>query len=88
MDLIEPVRPGFGFFILVPDKSGGKLQTLRDLQTHTVHICDEHQHACQLLTALNDTELVRLLDGVDRILASVGQPNYVGTGGLGLQQIG
>jgi hypothetical protein len=49
---------------------------------------DEHQHAGQALSALDDAELGRLLDRVDGVAAGIGQADDLGLGGLGLQQEG
>jgi hypothetical protein len=53
-----------------------------------VHVGHEHQQAGQLLAALGDAELGRLLDRVDGVAAGVGQADDLGLRRLRLQQEG
>ena len=41
----------------------------------------------ELLPGADDTEFMRLLDGVDRVLSGICQTNHLGAGRLGLQEI-
>ena len=51
-----------------------------------MHIGDEHEQAGEVLSAGDDAELGRLLDGVRRIGPGVGESDDLGARGLRLQQ--
>src|SRR5579883_1715969 len=78
--------PGARLVVHVPVEGLGQHQALRDRQGERLNVGGEHQQACQLLAALDDTELARLLDRVDRVLAGVGETDDLGLRRLGLQQ--
>src|SRR5262249_48223198 len=61
-------------------------EALRGLQTERVDVGDEDEQAGEPLAALDNAELRRLLDRIDRIAAGVRQANDLGIRRLGLQQ--
>ena len=82
------LRPGAGLVVQVPVEGLGEDQALRGLQAQRVDVGDEHQQAGEVLAALDDAELGRLLDRVDGVAAGVGQADDLGLGRLRLQQEG
>ncbi len=61
---------------------------MRGLQTEAVDVGDEDEQSSELLTALDDTELGRLLDRIDRVAAGIGETDDLRLGSLCLQQEG
>ena len=61
-------------------------QALRGLQAERMHVGDEGEQGGEVLTALDDAELGRLLDRVDGVAAGVRQADDLGFRGLRLQQ--
>ena len=84
----EPLRPGAGLIVLVPIKRLGQLQAVRGREAKAVDVGDEDKQSGELLAALDDAELGRLLDRVDRIAAGIGEADDLCFRGLRLQQIG
>ena len=56
------------------------------LQAEAVHVGNEDQQPGELLAALDDAELGRLLDGVDGVAAGVRHADDLGLRGLRLEQ--
>ena len=65
--LHEATAPGAGFLVGIPVECGREYESLGIVEAHGMDVRDEHQQRRELLTGLNDTELVGLLDRVDRI---------------------
>ena len=84
--LVEALGEGAGLVVHVPVEGLGEVQALRDLQPERMDVGDEHQHARELLAALDDAELRRLLDRVGGVAAGVGEPDDLGLRALRLQQ--
>ena len=81
----EALREGARCVVAVPGERLGEDQALRRLQAERMHVRDEHQQPGEVLPALDDAELGRLLDRVDRIAAGIGEADDLGLGGLRLQ---
>ena len=72
----------------VPVERFGQQHALSGRQPDAMHVVDQEQQAGDLLAALLQAELGRLLDAVHRVVAAVGEADDLGAAGLGLHQIG
>ena len=72
--------------VQVPVERLGEDQALRGLQAERVHVGEEHEQAGEVLAALDDAELGRLLDRVGRVAAGVGEADDLRLRRLRLQQ--
>src|SRR6266511_1972260 len=77
-------RPGL--VIHVPVERFGENATLRRVQSQRVDILDEDEQPREVLSALDDAELGRLLDRVARVAAGVGETDDLRLRRLRLQQ--
>ena len=84
----EALGEGAGLVVEVPVEGLGQAQPLGALEAERVHVGDEDQQAGELLAALDDAELGRLLDRVDGVAAGIGEPDDLRLRGLRLQQEG
>ena len=82
----EALGEGAGLVVHVPVEGLGEDQPLRRRQAERVHVGEEDEQAGEVLPALDDAELRRLLDGVGGVAARVGEADDLGLGGLRLQQ--
>ena len=82
----ESFRESSRCVIAVPVERFRQHQALSRPQTECMHVIDENQQASDVLSALDDAEFGRLLDGVDGIAAGVREPDDLGLGCLRLQQ--
>ena len=82
----ELLPPGARLVVHVPVERLREDQPLRRGQAEPVHVGEEDEQAGEVLAALHDPELRRLLDGIGRVAARVGEPDDLGLRRLGLQQ--
>ena len=75
----EAVRPGPGLIVEIPVERLRENQALRRLEAERMNIGYKDEKACQILPALHDPELRSLFDRVDRVAASVGEANDLGS---------
>jgi len=61
------------------------LQPVRGLQAKSVDVRNEEEQPGKLLSALDDTELGRLRDRVDRVAAGIGETDDLCPRGLRLR---
>src|SRR5690606_12867096 len=74
--------------IEIPIEAIDVSQALRILQAQSAQVGQEYQQGRQTLSAFNDAEFPRLLDGVHDVGAAVGKGHDVGLRTLCLQQVG
>ena len=65
-----------------------KFRPCATFKPERVNVGDEQQHARELLAAIDDAELRRLLDRVGGVAAGIGEADDLGLGALRLQQEG
>ena len=86
--LREPLGERPGLVVHVPVEGLGEVQALRGFQTDRLDVGEEQQQRRELLAALDDAELGRLLDRVGGVAAGIGKADDLGLGGLRLEQEG
>ena len=82
----EALGEGARLVVVVPVEGLREDQALRVVQPQPVDVGKEHQQPGEVLPALHDAELGRLLDRVGGVAAGVRQADDPGLGGLRLQQ--
>src|SRR5690606_24614540 len=86
--LEEALGPGAAGIVAIPVEGGGGQKALRGLEAERMDVADDDDEAGKVLARLGKAELAGLLDGVDGVGASIGQPDDLGAGGLRLKKEG